>query len=60
MENNDAEMRADKNHRVEIKLISPQQNIILSQSQWKLFETYRCFQKNFYLNFRFLMADRFN
>ena len=33
MEDNDAEMRADKNHRVEIKLISPQQNIILSQSQ---------------------------
>ncbi|MGV7224693.1 MAG: AAA family ATPase [Nitrospinales bacterium] len=33
MENNDAEMVADKNHRVEIKFISPQQNIILSQSQ---------------------------
>jgi type II secretory pathway predicted ATPase ExeA/outer membrane protein OmpA-like peptidoglycan-associated protein len=33
MENNDAEMGAAKNHRVEIKLISPQQNIILSQSQ---------------------------
>ena len=33
MENNDAEMGADKNHRVEIKFISPQQNIILSQSQ---------------------------
>jgi outer membrane protein OmpA-like peptidoglycan-associated protein len=33
MEDNDAEMRADKKHRVEIKLISPQQNIILSQSQ---------------------------
>ena len=33
MEDNDAEMRANKKHRVEIKLISPQQNIILSQSQ---------------------------
>jgi outer membrane protein OmpA-like peptidoglycan-associated protein len=33
MENNDAEMDVAKNHRVEIKLISPQQNIILSQSQ---------------------------
>jgi outer membrane protein OmpA-like peptidoglycan-associated protein len=33
MENNDAELAVAKNHRVEIKLISPQQNIILSQSQ---------------------------
>ena len=33
MENIDAEMGETKNHRVEIKLISPQQNIILSQSQ---------------------------
>ena len=33
MENNDAEMGTAKNHRVEIKLISPQQNFILSQSQ---------------------------
>jgi general secretion pathway protein A len=33
MENNDAEMGADRNHRVEIKFISPQQNIIFSQSQ---------------------------
>ena len=33
MENNDAEIGADRNHRVEIKFISPQQNIILSQSQ---------------------------
>jgi hypothetical protein len=32
MENNDTEMGADKNHRVEIKFIPPQQNIILSQS----------------------------
>ena len=33
MENNNAEVGVAKNHRVEIKLISPQQNIILSQSQ---------------------------
>ena len=33
MNNNDAEIGIAKNHRVEIKLISPQQNIILSQSQ---------------------------